>query len=82
MPILERLSQLGEEIELVERDLRNSRRLLTHFWGHLLPVNPAVVGERMRAVEQRIEGMPSCTPGCRGTRFKAGRGSSASLREV
>ncbi|MQL67745.1 hypothetical protein Taro_000010 [Colocasia esculenta] len=57
MDIAERLVQVGEEIQHVENDLCDRRRLLTAFWGHLRPVNPAVVGDRMRATNQRIKGL-------------------------
>lgn len=57
MAIAERLAQVGEEIQHVENDLRERRRLLTAFWRHLRPANPAVVGDRMRATEQRIRGL-------------------------
>lgn len=53
MDIAERLAQVGEEIQHVENDLCDRRRLLTAFWRHLRPVNPAVVGDRMRATDQR-----------------------------
>jgi hypothetical protein len=57
MDIAERLAQVGEEIEHVENDLRDRRRLLTAFWRHLRPTNPAVVGDRMRAMEEGIKGL-------------------------
>ncbi|KAJ8614001.1 hypothetical protein CKAN_02754100 [Cinnamomum micranthum f. kanehirae] len=57
MDIAERLAQVGEEIQHVENDLRDRRILLRAFWRHLRPVNPAVVGDRMRAMEQGIKGL-------------------------
>jgi hypothetical protein len=57
MDIAERLAQVGEEIQHVENDLRDRRILLIAFWRHLRPVNPAVVGDRMRAMEQGIKGL-------------------------
>jgi len=54
MAIPERLVQVGEEIERVENELRSRRRLLR---GHLRPANPAVIGDRMRAAEERIRGL-------------------------
>ena len=54
MAIAERLAQVGEEIEQVENDLRDRRRLLRAFWRHLPPESPAVVGDRMREAEQGI----------------------------
>ncbi|OMO93381.1 hypothetical protein CCACVL1_06516 [Corchorus capsularis] len=54
MAIAERLAEVGEEIQRVENDLRKSRRLLPAFWGHLLPRNPTVIGERMGRMEQKI----------------------------
>jgi len=56
MAIAERLAQVGEEIEQVENDLRDRRRLLRAFWRHLPPESPAVVGDRMRAAEQGNKG--------------------------
>ncbi|OMO57158.1 hypothetical protein COLO4_35489 [Corchorus olitorius] len=57
MAIAERLAQVGEEIKHVGNDLRERQRLLTVFWGHLRPVNPIVIGDRMRATDQRIRGL-------------------------
>ncbi|KAJ4947969.1 hypothetical protein NE237_026748 [Protea cynaroides] len=57
MDIAERLAQVGEEIQHVENDLRDRRFILTAFWRHLRPANPAVVGDRMRAMEQGIKGL-------------------------
>lgn len=37
MAIAERLAKVGEEIQHVENDLRERRRLLTAFWRHLGP---------------------------------------------
>lgn len=58
MDIAERVFPLdvGEEIEHVENDLRDRRRLWKAFWRHLRPTNPAVVGDRMRAMEEGIDG--------------------------
>lgn len=57
MAIPERLVQVGEEIQRVENELRSRRRLLRGFLGHLRPANPAVIGDRMRAAEERIRGL-------------------------
>lgn len=57
MDIAERLAQVAQEIQHVENDLRDRRILNRAFWGHLRPVNPAVVGDRMRAMEQGIKGL-------------------------
>lgn len=41
----------------MENELRSRRRLLRGFFGHLRPTNPAVIGDRMRAAEERIRGL-------------------------
>lgn len=52
--VLERMAEVGNEIEHVENDLRERRRLLTRlFWGHLRSASPAVVENRIRATDQR-----------------------------
>lgn len=57
MAIAERLAQVGEEIQHVENDLRERRGLLTAFWRHLRPANPAAVGDRMRTTDQKRGGL-------------------------
>lgn len=57
MGIGEWLARVEEEIQHVENDLRERRRLLRAFWGYLRPANSDVVGDRMRASEQRIRGL-------------------------
>lgn len=52
--IAERLFQVGEEIQHIENDLRHRRMLLRAFLGHLRPANPAIVGDRIRAANQKI----------------------------
>ncbi|GMN25776.1 hypothetical protein TIFTF001_050389, partial [Ficus carica] len=42
----ERLAQVGEEIQHVENNLRECRRLLTAFWRHLRPANPTGEGSK------------------------------------
>lgn len=46
MAIAERLAQVGEEIQHVENNLRECRRLLTAFWRHLRPANPNGEGSK------------------------------------
>lgn len=45
MGIGEWLARVEEEIQHVENDLRERRRLLRAFWGYLRPANSDVVGK-------------------------------------
>jgi hypothetical protein len=55
-----RLAQVVKEIQLVENELRQRRKTLTaRFWRHLLPANPAVVGDRIRATDRRTRDLES-----------------------
>lgn len=37
--------------------MENELRSKGGFFGHLRPANPAVIGDRMRAAEERIRGL-------------------------
>lgn len=54
MAIAERLFQIGAEIQGLENELRQRRRVLESFLGHLLPRNPAGIGARMEAINKKI----------------------------
>jgi len=53
------LAQVVNEIQHVENELRQRLRLDALFWRHLLPANPAVVENRIRATDQRTRDLES-----------------------
>ena len=61
----ERLAEMNVEIKNVENDLRNTRRMLNGFWGHLRSVNPAAIEARRNASRQRIRELEERLQGLR-----------------
>ena len=55
-----RLAQVVNEIQHVENELRQRRRILTDFiWRRRFPANPAAVENRIRATDPRTRVLES-----------------------
>ncbi|CAN0909634.1 hypothetical protein LINGRAHAP2_LOCUS25885, partial [Linum grandiflorum] len=49
-----RLSQINQEILLIENEKVEQQQTLAAFWEHLPPIDPEVVARRMQFLRDRI----------------------------
>ncbi|WCJ27402.1 hypothetical protein M5689_009148 [Euphorbia peplus] len=54
---VERLSQINQEIFLIENEKAERQQTMAAFWEHLPPIDPEVVARRMQFLQYRIRAL-------------------------